>query len=134
MSKSYFEIFSEHPMLPHILRPLVEDTLRGKQIYPPQHSIFKCMEYFTPRETRVVIIGKEPYPDKGRSNGLAFSVNEGIELPPSLTNIYEEVKSDLNVPMGTNGNLTKWTKQGVLLLNSILTIEAGKPNSHKNII
>ena len=85
-----------------------------------------------PSAVRVVILGQDPYHEPGQAHGLAFSVREGVKLPPSLVNIYKEREADVGVPLSQNGDLTSWAKQGVLLLNSVLTVEKGKANSHKD--
>lgn len=83
------------------------------------------------RKVKVVILGQDPYHGPGQAHGLAFSVNEGVPFPPSLLNIFKELKSDLNLPFPSNGNLERWAKQGVLLLNATLTVEAHKAGSHQ---
>lgn len=107
------------------------DTLyQSKTIYPDKQSIFACFNFFNIKDTKVVIIGQDPYYKPNQANGLAFSVNEHVKLPKSLINIFKELQNDLNIKR-TNGNLADWAKQGVLLLNESLTVEANKPMSHK---
>lgn len=101
-------------------------------IYPPESKIFNAFERCTCEKVRVVIIGQDPYHGPGQANGLAFSVNEGMTLPPSLRNIYKEIKNDLGKEKGINGSLESWADQGVLLLNATLTVRAGTPGSHQN--
>lgn len=102
-------------------------------IYPKKEEIFKAFSFFNEKDLKVVIIGQDPYPNKGQANGLAFSVNKGIKLPPSLINIYKEIEIEFNCVMDfNNGDLTYLAKQGVLLLNPILTVKEKEPLSHKN--
>lgn len=102
-------------------------------IYPPKELIFRALELTPFENIKVVILGQDPYHGEGEANGLAFSVNKGVKLPPSLRNIYEELKSDMGIKIPNHGDLTSWAKQGVLLLNSVLTVEKDKPASHRNI-
>lgn len=106
----------------------------GKIIYPKNNEIFNAINLTDFEKTKVIILGQDPYHGPGQAHGLSFSVKDGIKPPPSLINIFKEIESDLsiNVEKG-NGNLTRWAKQGVLLLNSLLTVEKGKPLSHKEI-
>lgn len=104
----------------------------GKKIYPPKYHVFRAMELCPLDKVKVVILGQDPYHGPGQANGLAFSVNKGITLPPSLRNIFKELESDLRIK-NTYGDLTSWAKQGVLLLNTVLTVEEGKPGSHYDI-
>jgi uracil-DNA glycosylase len=96
-------------------------------------DIFRSLSFFPPKDINVVIVGQDPYHSYGQANGLAFSVNEGTKLPPSLKNIYKELESDLGIIESKNGNLESWAKQGVLLLNTILTVEESRPGSHQGI-
>ena len=106
---------------------------KNKTIYPPSHLIFNAFELTRFDDVKIVILGQDPYHGKGQAHGLSFSVQKGIRLPPSLQNIYKELNNDLDIPISNNGNLSSWCKQGVLLLNSILTVEQGKPASHSNM-
>ena len=102
----------------------------GKQIFPPRGQRLRALE-LTPLDTvKVVVLGQDPYHGPGQAHGLSFSVPEGVAVPPSLVNIYKELESDLGVKPGPGGNLEHWAKQGVLLLNNSLTVEAGKAGSH----
>lgn len=105
----------------------------GKTIYPTQENIFNALKLTPFDQVKVVILGQDPYHGPKQAHGLSFSVQHGIEPPPSLKNIFQELKSDLGLPIPTHGNLEKWAQQGVLLLNTSLTVEAGKPQSHGNI-
>lgn len=105
----------------------------GKVVYPKNSEIFASLA-LTPFESiRVVIVGQDPYPGPNQAHGLCFSVKHGIPLPASLENIFKELKRSLNVPRPSHGCLEKWAKQGVLLLNTVLTVEAGRPHSHAGL-
>ena len=113
------------------LTEFVQNEYNTKTIYPPQSEIFSAFD-FTPFENvKVVILGQDPYHGEGQANGLSFSVADGIKLPPSLRNIYKELKDDVGIEISTSGNLESWAKQGVLLLNATLTVEATKAGSHQ---
>ena len=101
-------------------------------IYPPGKEIFRAFDFCDFDEAKVVIIGQDPYHGPGQANGLCFSVADGVRLPPSLLNIFKEINSDLGIPIPTNGNLERWARQGVLLLNATLTVQASSPGSHQN--
>ena len=104
----------------------------SKDIYPPSHLIFNAFELTKFDDVKVVIIGQDPYHGHGQAHGLSFSVAHGIKTPPSLRNIHKELNDDLGIPVPHHGNLSKWAAGGVLLLNTILTVEKGKPGSHAN--
>lgn len=101
--------------------------------YPKFDDIFNAFKLTSYKEVKVVIVGQDPYHGEGEAHGLSFSVKEGIKIPPSLKNIYKELNSDLGIPIPNKGDLTKWAKEGVLLLNSILTVKKDQPFSHKNL-
>lgn len=103
----------------------------GKVIYPPSSEILRALQLTALHDVKVVILGQDPYHGVNQANGLSFSVNRGVALPPSLRNIYHELHTDLGIQPVAHGDLTAWAKQGVLLLNSVLTVEAGQPTSHK---
>ena len=111
---------------------LREEKLKNKIIFPPGKKIFSALNLTDFHEVKVVILGQDPYHGLGQAHGLSFSVETGIEKPPSLKNIFKELKSDIGIEEPKHGNLTNWGKNGVLLLNSVLTVEAGKPGSHYN--
>lgn len=115
-------------------KPYIPPKLsKYKNVLPPKQCMFKALE-LTPLESiKVVILGQDPYHGKGEANGLAFSVNKGIRIPPSLKNIYKELNSDLGIEIPSHGDLTQWAQEGVLLLNSILTVQEDKPASHRDI-
>lgn len=100
-------------------------------VFPEEADIFKALELTPYDAVKVVILGQDPYHGKGQAHGLSFSVQDGVPIPPSLQNIYKELEADTGIIPPTTGNLTKWAKQGVLLLNTVLTVEEGKANSHK---
>ncbi|MBR3863981.1 MAG: uracil-DNA glycosylase [Clostridia bacterium] len=125
-----------------VLKPLCESALyasiRGflieeyssKTIYPNMYDIFNAFKYTPYSKVKIVILGQDPYHGENQAHGLCFSVNEGIPIPPSLVNIYKEIKNDLGITQPNSGCLTKWAKQGVLLLNTTLTVRSGQANSH----
>ncbi len=102
-------------------------------IFPPISSIFRALELVHFNEVKVLILGQDPYHGFGQANGLSFSVNKEIMIPPSLKNIFLELENDLNIPISQHGDLISWTQQKILLLNSVLTVEHGKPNSHRKL-
>lgn len=102
----------------------------GKTIYPPRGQRLRALELTPLDQVRVVILGQDPYHGPGQAHGLCFSVPEGVRVPPSLVNIYKELRDDLGVSIPPHGNLEHWAKQGVLLLNNSLTVEAGRAGSH----
>lgn len=104
----------------------------NKIIYPSQEQIFKAFTFFPFENTKLIILGQDPYHGENQANGLAFSVNKEQKVPPSLRNIYLELSSDLNIKTPTHGDLSAWAKQGVLLLNSVLTVEKDSPGSHQH--
>lgn len=109
----------------------VKHEYQHQQVYPPGKLIFNAFNHCTFAETKVVIIGQDPYHGAGQANGLCFSVADGVRKPPSLQNIFKEVASDLGVPVPESGNLERWARQGVLLLNATLTVRSHTPGSHQ---
>lgn len=109
---------------------LVSEAQKNKIIYPEAKNIFAAFDATPFNKTKVVIIGQDPYHGPGQAHGLCFSVKPKVRIPPSLVNIYKEIKNDLGIDPPTHGNLIHWAKQGVLLLNSVLTVEKGKAGSH----
>ena len=109
---------------------LKEELLSGKTIYPPKKEIFKAFELTAPENTKVIILGQDPYHNFNQADGLCFSVNKKQLLPPSLKNIFKELEDDLGIENYKHGDLSSWAKQGVLLMNTSLTVEKGKPGSH----
>jgi uracil-DNA glycosylase len=110
---------------------LIAERELGKQIYPKGSEWFRALDLTPLDKVRVVILGQDPYHGEGQAHGLCFSVRHGVKTPPSLVNIYKELQSDLGLAAPTHGNLEHWAKQGVLLLNSVLTVEAGSAASHQ---
>lgn len=115
------------------LRQILKEEYQNKVIYPDRHDIFNALHFTSFEDTKVVIIGQDPYHGPGQAHGLSFSVKPGVSIPPSLKNIYKELHDDIGCEIPNHGSLTEWTKQGVLLLNAVLTVQAGKPNSHKGL-
>lgn len=115
------------------LTEFVKSEYKKSTVYPPARFIFNAFELTPFNEVKVVILGQDPYHQPGQANGLAFSVNDGIKIPPSLVNIYKEIESDMGVKtINREGNLNNWAKQGVLLLNATLTVKANQAGSHQN--
>ena len=114
------------------LHNFLKEEYSTRRIYPDMHDIFNALKYTPFSNTKVCIIGQDPYPGPGQAHGLCFSVKKGVALPPSLVNIYKEITEDVGVTMPPYGDLTGWAKQGILLLNTVLTVRAGSPNSHKD--
>ena len=113
------------------LHDFVENEYKTKTIYPPHEKIFFALKNTPYEYVKVVIIGQDPYHGEGEAHGMCFSVNPNIKIPPSLQNIYKELHRDLGCKIPNNGYLLKWARQGVLLLNSVLTVEKDKPASHQ---
>lgn len=123
---------------PEFDKPYFEDLIqfvrqeyKNKTVYPPGKMIFNAFDSCPFEACKVVILGQDPYHGPGQANGLCFSVNDGIPKPPSLLNIFKELKEDLDIPISQSGNLEKWAVQGVLLLNATLTVRAGEAGSHQ---
>ena len=110
---------------------LRSEKVAGKEIYPPGSEFFAALQATPPDYVKVVILGQDPYHGPGQAHGLSFSVRGGQRIPPSLRNIFKELTDDLGCPEPTSGDLTKWAEQGVLLLNSVLSVERGLANSHQ---
>tara|TARA_B100001750_G_C15420199_1_gene552528 strand:+ start:320 stop:955 length:636 start_codon:yes stop_codon:yes gene_type:complete len=104
----------------------------GKTVYPSNDNIFRALDLTPLESVKVVILGQDPYHGEGQAHGLSFSVQKGVRVPPSLKNIYKELQTDIGMQPPNHGFLEGWAKQGVLMLNTCLTVEAGKPASHKN--
>ncbi len=120
----------EKPYFKNLISFIKED-IKNHTIYPPGKLIFNAFEHCSFGDTKVVIIGQDPYHGPGQANGLSFSVNDGVTFPPSLRNIFKEIKEDLGKEMPKSGNLERWADQGVLLLNATLTVRAHTPGSHQ---
>ncbi len=115
------------------LSAFLDQEYKTKTIYPKREEIFSALKYTSFEKTRVVIIGQDPYHQPNQAHGLCFSVKNGVKLPPSLRNIFKELNSDVGREITDNGQLDCWAKQGVLMLNSVLTVRDSQPNSHKGI-
>ncbi|MBR7133086.1 MAG: uracil-DNA glycosylase [Clostridia bacterium] len=115
------------------LRSFLKTEYSTQRIYPDMHDIFNALKYTSFKDTKVVIIGQDPYHGFGQAHGLCFSVKKGVIPPPSLKNIFKELEADIGKPIPAHGELTDWAKQGVLLLNTVLTVREGNPNSHKGM-
>lgn len=120
--KNYFENLTN----------FVREEYKTKKIFPPPSQIFSAFDVCPFDKVKVVILGQDPYHGKGQANGLSFSVNSGVNIPPSLRNIYKEIKSDIGKLTDESGDLTRWAKQGVLLLNATLTVQANMAGSHQS--
>lgn len=111
----------------------INKEYKEKEIFPPKPRILRALSLTDYDDVKVVILGQDPYHGVGEANGLAFAVSNGVKLPPSLKNIYKELYDDMGIPISNVGNLECWAKEGVLLLNAVLTVEKDKPASHKNL-
>ena len=128
------------PLKPEFSKPYykelyqkVQEEYNTRQIFPPADDIFNAFDLTPLSEVKVVILGQDPYHDVGQAHGLCFSVKPDVKTPPSLVNIYKELQSDLGCYIPNNGYLVKWAKQGVMLLNTVLTVRAHAANSHRGI-
>ncbi|NLP26719.1 MAG: uracil-DNA glycosylase, partial [Clostridiales bacterium] len=116
------------------LKNYLENEYKTHTVYPKKENIFNALKYTSYSDVKAVIIGQDPYHGEGQSHGLCFSVKKGIKPPPSLKNIFREIKDDIGIDnTNSHGELTRWAENGVLLLNTILTVRASQPNSHKGI-
>ncbi len=121
------------PYFEQIVTFLKREKQQGKIIYPNGPDIFRAFELTPFSKVRVLLLGQDPYHGANQAHGLCFSVNPGVKIPPSLANIYKELNTDLGLPIPASGDLSPWAKQGVLMLNASLTVEASKPMSHAQI-
>jgi len=121
------------PYFSEIKKSLLAEKRKGIEIYPPGPLIFNAFNTTPFKKVKVVILGQDPYHGKGQAHGLSFSVPEGIKVPPSLKNIFKEIKADLNIDAPNHGNLISWAEQGVFLLNAMLTVQANQPASHQKL-
>ena len=126
-------------MKPHLdldataqLSSYVDSEYADQTVFPPREDLFAAFRHTTPAQTRVLILGQDPYHKPGQAHGLSFSVRPGVPVPPSLRNVYKELRADLGVEPPPNGDLTGWAAQGVLLLNAVLTVREATPGSHAN--
>lgn len=134
ISKEWDEVLKEEFSSPSYqkLRDFLKEEYYSKTIYPSMYEIFNGLKLTPLKDLKVVILGQDPYHEQGQAMGLAFSVPKGVQKPPSLVNIFKELKADLKIDIPKDGDLTGWAKQGVLLLNTSLTVRAHQANSHKN--
>ena len=123
----------EKPYFEKLVAELHAEKAAGRLIYPPGGQIFRAFDLCPLPEVKVVILGQDPYHGPGQAMGLSFSVPDGVPAPPSLRNIFKEIEDDLGIRMSGRPNLESWARQGVLLLNAVLTVRAGEPTSHSNI-
>ncbi|MEW9108398.1 MAG: uracil-DNA glycosylase [Cytobacillus gottheilii] len=121
MEKPYFQQLIE----------FIEKEYEKETVYPPKQDIFNSLHHTDYAETKVVLLGQDPYHGAGQAHGLSFSVKPGVKIPPSLRNMYKELENDLGIPPANNGYLVKWAKQGVLMLNTVLTVREGEAYSHR---
>ena len=129
--KKYLQDEFEKPYYLELTK-FVKQEYQTQQCFPPEQQIFSAFDFCSFEDLRVIIIGQDPYHGVGQANGLCFSVNDGISHPPSLKIIFKELESDLQIIMPKSGNLERWAKQGVLLLNATLTVRAHQAGSHQN--
>lgn len=131
---SWRAILAEETRKPyfHPLQEFVASERRQHLVFPPEADVFNALQYTPYERVKVILLGQDPYHDDGQAHGLCFSVLPGIKPPPSLVNIFKELRDDLGCTMPNNGCLIPWAKQGVLLLNAVLTVRAHEPNSHRN--
>ena len=135
LTNDWAETLSEEFKKPYYkqLYQFVKDEYATTTIYPPADDIFNAFHYTPLQEVKVVILGQDPYHGEQQAHGLCFSVKRGVDIPPSLVNIYKELQDDLGCSIPDHGYLTKWAKQGVLMLNTVLTVRAHQANSHRGI-
>lgn len=115
------------------LQAKLAEEYREHIVYPREEHIFQALRWTSYEDTKVVLLGQDPYHGAGQAQGLSFSVPEGVRVPPSLRNIFKELREDLAIPIASHGNLESWAQQGVLLLNTVLTVREGEANSHKKL-
>ena len=115
------------------LREFLKNEYATQTIYPEMGNIFNALKYTAYEDVKAVILGQDPYHGPNQAHGLCFSVQKGVKAPPSLQNMFKELNSDLGIPIPKSGELTSWARQGVLLLNTVLTVRAGQANSHKGM-
>ena len=131
--QALFAAEQQQPYYQQLQARIAAERAAGRQIYPPQSQVFAAFDACPLAQVKVVILGQDPYHGQGQAHGLSFSVTEGTKIPPSWRNIYKELASDIDgFVIPEHGNLTAWAKQGVLLLNSVLTVEQAKAHSHAN--
>lgn len=134
ITKNWYELLKEEFAKDYFisLQNFLKQEYSTRIIYPKEENIFNALNYLPFEKIKVVIIGQDPYHEEGQAQGLSFSVPDNFPFPPSLVNIFKEIESDLNIKCKNSGNLIRWAKQGVLLLNTVLTVRQGQANSHKD--
>ena len=134
ITKNWYELLKEEFAKDYFisLQNFLKQEYSTRIIYPKEENIFNALNYLPFEKIKVVIIGQDPYHEEGQAQGLSFSVPDNFPFPPSLVNIFKEIESDLNIKCKSSGNLIRWAKQGVLLLNTVLTVRQGQANSHKD--
>lgn len=135
LNNSWDSILNEEfssPYMIDLFHFLEKERKEGVEIYPKEEDVFNALIKTPYEKVKVVLLGQDPYHGEGQAEGLCFSVKRGVKYPPSLSNIFKELKSDLGIEIPSHGSLENWTNQGVLLLNTVLTVEKGKAHSHKN--
>lgn len=132
--KSWFDLLKDEFEKPYFknLQNFLKEEYANREIYPIEENIFNALNHVPLDKIKVVIIGQDPYHEPGQAQGLSFSVPDDVTVPPSLVNIMKEIEDDLNITCCKNGNLERWAKQGVLLLNTVLTVRRGQAYSHKD--
>ena len=132
--KSWYELLKDEFNKDYFkkLQEFLKDEYSIREIYPSEQNIFNALNHVPLDKIKVVIIGQDPYHEPGQAQGLSFSVPENVDIPPSLVNIVKEIEDDLHITCYKNGNLERWANQGVLLLNTVLTVRRGMANSHKD--
>ena len=133
ITKNWYELLKDEFEKPYYknLMQFLENEYKTKTIYPKPENVFNALNKVKFNQVKVVIIGQDPYHGVNQAHGLSFSVEKDVNIPPSLYNFFKELHNDVGTYIPNNGNLTKWANQGVLMLNAVLTVESGKPNSHK---
>ena len=131
--KEWKELFEQEEKKEYYqkLMQFLDEEYAHKTIYPPREDLFTCFEACSYQDVKVVMLGQDPYHRPQQAHGLCFSVRKGVKLPPSLKNMYKELKSDLDIDMPSHGYLIDWAKQGVFMMNAVLTVEEGKAGSHQ---
>lgn len=131
--KTWNELFTQEQQKAYYqkLMTFLDEEYKTKTIFPPREDLFTCFHACPYEDVKVVILGQDPYHQPQQAHGLCFSVRKGVKLPPSLRNIYKELKSDLNIDMPSHGYLMDWARQGVFMMNAVMSVESGKAGSHQ---
>lgn len=132
--RSWAQLFETEQQKPYYkqLMQFLQEAYQDSKVYPPKEELYTCFDACPYKDVKVVILGQDPYHGEGQAHGLSFSVKKGVKIPPSLKNIYKELQDDMKVSIPSHGYLMDWAKQGVFLLNSVLSVEKGKAGSHRN--